>query len=62
MTAAVLTAARSLRWYVRQMTGEAKWDEYLDRCQREKNEPMTRREFERHRADHQEASTQSRCC
>ena len=28
----VLAAARSLRWYVRQLTGEAKWDDYLADC------------------------------
>jgi uncharacterized short protein YbdD (DUF466 family) len=62
MTRTVVTVARGLRWYVKQLTGEAKWDEYLDRCRRENSKPMTRSEFERHRSDHQERSTQSRCC
>ena len=58
----VVRAGRGLRWYLRQVTGEAKWDEYLDRCAREDLDPMSRRDFERHRADHREANPQSRCC
>jgi hypothetical protein len=49
-------------WYLKQATGEAKWDEYVDRCTREGVEPMSRRDFERHRADHKEHNPQSRCC
>ena len=62
MRAAVFRAARGLRWYVRQATGEAKWDEYLAGCRSQGAEPMSRREFERHRAEHREANPQSRCC
>lgn len=54
--------ARGLRWYLRQVTGESKWDDYLERCRREGVEPMSRRDFERQRQDHQESCTQSRCC
>ena len=59
---AVLRAGRGLRWYVRQATGEAKWDEYVAACRAEGAEPVSRRAFERHRAEHREASPQSRCC
>jgi uncharacterized short protein YbdD (DUF466 family) len=62
MRAAVLRAGRGLRWYVRQATGEAKWDEYVAACRASGAEPVSRREFERHRADHREANPQSRCC
>ena len=62
MRSAVLRAARGVRWYVRQATGEAKWDEYVARCAREGTQPMTRRAFERHRDDHREQGTQGRCC
>ena len=62
MTEPLLQAGRAVRWYVREATGEAKWDEYLDRCRAEGAEPMSRREFERHRADHREHNPQSRCC
>jgi uncharacterized short protein YbdD (DUF466 family) len=58
----VARARRGLRWYLRQVTGEAKWDEYVDRCAREATPPMSRREFERHRAEHRESSTSQRCC
>ena len=62
MRTAVLKAGRGIRWYLRQVTGEAKWDEYLERCRHEGAEPMSRRDFERHRAEHQEKCTRARCC
>lgn len=62
MRSAVLRAARAARWYVRQASGEAKWDEYVERCRVQGIGPMVRRDFERHRADHRERRPQSRCC
>ena len=62
MKTALLRAGRGIRWYVKQLTGEAKWDEYLDRCRRQGAEPMSRRDFERHRAEYQENNPQARCC
>ncbi len=56
------TAVRGLSRYLREVTGEAKWDDYLERCRREEREPMTRRDFERHRAELREHTPQSRCC
>lgn len=58
----VVRTGRGLRWYLRQVTGEAKWDEYVERCARDGVVPLTRRDFERHRADHREQHQQSRCC
>ena len=62
MREAVLRTGRALRWYVRQASGEAKWDEYVARCWAEGVHPMSRREFERHRSDYREHNPQSRCC
>ncbi|HEU4514247.1 MAG TPA: YbdD/YjiX family protein [Nocardioidaceae bacterium] len=62
MKESLFRARRGVMWYLKQATGEAKWDEYVERCAREGTEPMSRREFERHRADHKEANPQSRCC
>jgi len=62
MRSAILTAARAIRWYLRQASGEAKWDEYLQRCRLEDAEPVSRRALERHRTQHQENSPQVRCC
>jgi hypothetical protein len=62
MRAAVVEAARGIRWYLRQVTGESKWDDYLARCHAEGVTPVSRRTFERHRADHRERNPQSRCC
>jgi hypothetical protein len=62
MRTAVLKAGRGIRWYLKQVTGEAKWDQYLDRCRCEGVEPMSRRDFERHRSEHKERNPQSRCC
>jgi len=62
MKETVLRTGRAVRWYVRQATGEAKWDEYVDRCRTQGVDPMSRRAFERHRSDHRESDPQSRCC
>jgi uncharacterized short protein YbdD (DUF466 family) len=59
---AALNAVRGIRWYLKQATGEAKWDEYLERCRSDDVEPMSRRVFERHRAEHRESTPQARCC
>ena len=53
---------RGVGWYLKQASGEAKWEEYLDRCRCEGVPPVTRREFERHRAQHREEQGPSRCC
>jgi uncharacterized short protein YbdD (DUF466 family) len=62
MKAAALRAGHGIRWYLRQLTGEAKWDEYLERAQHEDVTPMSRREFERHRSEHSEKNPPARCC
>ncbi len=62
MRTAVGRAGRGVLWYLKQATGEAKWDEYLERCRGEDVQAMSRRDFERHRADHKEGSPQSCCC
>jgi hypothetical protein len=62
MRAAALRFGRGIRWYLKTATGEAKWDEYVERCGNENVAPMSRRVFERHRAQHQENHPQARCC
>ena len=62
MKSAALKAGRGIRWYLKQVTGEAKWDEYLERCQDQDVEPTSRRDFERHRAEHKESHPPARCC
>jgi uncharacterized short protein YbdD (DUF466 family) len=54
--------AGGVRWYLRQVTGEAKWDEYVAACRADGTVPMSRREFERHRDHHREASARTSCC
>ncbi len=53
--------ARALR-LVREFTGESKWDDYLADCTRRGVKPLSRKEFERHRADRKEHRTEGRCC
>ena len=62
LRSAVRKAGRGIRWYLREATGEAKWDEYLERSRSQGVEPISRRDFERHRAEHKENNPQSRCC
>ena len=61
-TGPVRRAVAGVRWYLRELSGEAKWDAYLERCERAGVVPMGRREFERHRDHHRERATQGRCC
>ena len=62
LRATALRAGRWIRWYLRQSTGEAKWDEYLERTAHEGLVPISRRDFEHHRSEHSEKSPPARCC
>ena len=62
MISAITRAGHGIRWYLREATGEARWYEYVDACHRRGDVAMSRREFERHRADHREHNPQTRCC
>ena len=59
---AVVRALQGVHWYLKELTGEADWDRYLEHCAEHGRPPMTRREFERRRADAREANPVSRCC
>ena len=59
---AILEVARKLRWYVRELTGEAKWDDYVAECAAFGEQPMPRREFERLRDHEREHQPGGRCC
>jgi Selenoprotein, putative len=62
MSTPTLRFVRGIRWYLKQVTGEAKWDEYLERARSEDVKPVSRRDFERHRTEHLEKNPQARCC
>ena len=62
MTARLAQSLTGLRWYLRAFTGEARGDDFRERCRREGVEPMSRRAFERHRDQHRERAAQGRCC
>ncbi|MCK8433469.1 YbdD/YjiX family protein [Streptomyces sp. D2-8] len=56
--------ARAVRWYLRELTGEAAYDRHCERHRR--HHPLapvpTRREYQVLRTRHQESRTHSRCC
>ncbi len=60
--AAAVRAWRGVRWYLREWSGEARWDDYLRHCAEHGHTSMSRREFERRRADALERVGVSRCC
>jgi uncharacterized short protein YbdD (DUF466 family) len=60
--AAVTRAGRGVRWYLREWSGEARWDRYVEDCERHGHPPMDRRAYERERADAAERTVASRCC
>jgi uncharacterized short protein YbdD (DUF466 family) len=62
MTSVVTKAWRGVAWYLKQLSGEFRWDDYLAACERDDVTPTTRREFERHRADRVEHAPMARCC
>jgi uncharacterized short protein YbdD (DUF466 family) len=53
-----------MRWYLREVSGESRYDRYVEHCRREHpDEPvMSRRAFERRLQDEREARPQARCC
>jgi uncharacterized short protein YbdD (DUF466 family) len=51
-----------VRWYLKEFTGEARWDDYLRHCADHGHTPMSRYEFERQRIDAAERNPISRCC
>ncbi|MFB9376918.1 YbdD/YjiX family protein [Kineococcus gynurae] len=51
-----------IRWYLREIGGTARWEEYLRECGRHGHEPVSRREFERRRTDARAAVPGGRCC
>ena len=64
MTVTVWRWGRAVRWYLRELTGEAEYDRYCERYQR--HHPLaplpTRREYQVLRTRHREAHPQGRCC
>jgi uncharacterized short protein YbdD (DUF466 family) len=57
-------AYTGVRWYLREVSGESRYDRYVEHRRREHpSEPvMSRRDFERRRQDAREARPQARCC
>ena len=58
----LLRAWRSVRWYLREWSGESRWDRYVAHCELHGHGPVSRREFERARADDAERVGVTRCC
>ena len=59
---AAVRAWRGVRWYLREWSGEARWDDYLRHCAEHGHDPVSRRQFERRRADAREQAPVNRCC
>ena len=62
LRAAVVRAGRGVRWYLREWSGEARWDDHLRESAAHGHPPLSRREFERRRSDARERTPVSRCC
>ncbi|MFJ9626058.1 CstA-like transporter-associated (seleno)protein [Streptomyces sp. NPDC101175] len=56
--------ARTVRWYLRELTGEAEYDRYCERHRRHHPHAPTptRREHQLLRSRQQESTAQGRCC
>lgn len=57
-------AFTAVRWYLRELTGEAEYDHYVERHRASHpDEPLqSRREFERCRTDRKDDNPDTRCC
>lgn len=55
-----MTVLTGLWRYLKEVSGESRWDDYLAECAAHGHAPVTRREFERRRD--QARSTVQRCC
>ena len=66
MLSALVRAARSVRWYVRELTDESAYDRYVAHVRKDhpQAEVPSRRDFERMRTDRQEQDPRQgfRCC
>lgn len=51
-----------LRWYVREVTGDARYDRYAEQCRAAGHQPPSRAAYERARVDHRERHPEGRCC
>jgi len=67
VVASVVRGWRGIGWYLRELTGESAYDRYLERHEEDGRgdgdgwPPLTRREFERLRAE-RSVQPGSRCC
>ncbi|MCI3273008.1 CstA-like transporter-associated (seleno)protein [Streptomyces cylindrosporus] len=66
MRSALVRVARSVRWYVRELTDESAYERYVAHVRKDhpQAEVPSRREFERMRTDRQEEDPRQgfRCC
>lgn len=51
-----------LRAYLRDVSGETRFEAYVDRCRDEGTQPLSRRDYERRRSDHRDTHPDGRCC
>jgi uncharacterized short protein YbdD (DUF466 family) len=60
----VRRAVEGIRWYLREVTGEADYDRFVAHARRHHPDaPVpSRRDFERRRMDEREANPRARCC
>lgn len=62
MSAVLTRGLGRVRWYLREFTGEAKWDRYVAECAARGERPMSRRAYERMRDHERECAAKGRCC
>jgi uncharacterized short protein YbdD (DUF466 family) len=57
-------AVGAIRWYLREVSGEADYDRYLAHAQQHPGDGpvLSRREFERRKAKQRESNPTPRCC
>lgn len=51
-----------LRWYLGEISGQGRYQRYVDRCRGEGSPPLERAAYERNRSDHRDSHPEGRCC
>ena len=61
---ALREAFAGVRWYLREVSGESRYDRYVEHMRRDHPDQavMSRREYERRRMDQRDENPRARCC
>lgn len=57
-----MTLLEAARFYLRTVSGDHRYDTYVERCGETGTPALSRRDFERQRSAHRDTHPEGRCC